>query len=531
MILMAVIALFGVLGLYRLDSEINEAYAGNTFPTSQLWVVRAAQLDVQSGLRRLQATRSVDDVTKTLPEIQTALDAMNRSWVDYHAGTHANEEYRNVDSINTALAEFTSHTTSVMAAFKARNFDAAADLLNRSEDQSDSLTKALSVDASLNLVRSKQIVEGSASTFRNMLLMEIASLSVGVLVASGACAYLLQAFTRLLKQALVIANDIANGQLKNPAVVASGGRSSQLIGALNKMDQKLSAMVRGIKASADSISVTSREIAKANLDLSVRTEEQATSLEETAASMTRLTETVKQNANNAQQANALATSATDIAETGNEAVQSMVGTIKNISSSSSKISEITSVIEGIAFQTNILALNAAVEAARAGEQGRGFAVVASEVRSLAQRSAAAAKEIKELIESSVAMIQNGSKQATEAGANMAQVKWAIKQVSDIVGEIAAASEEQSRGIKQINQAVTQMDEVTQQNAALVEQAATAAQSLEEQATNLKEAVSVFTFADLGSTAQGRRVTKSPSGGIAASNNDGQDSACGLRYDR
>jgi methyl-accepting chemotaxis protein len=186
-------------------------------------------------------------------------------------------------------------------------------------------------------------------------------------------------------------------------------------------------------------------------------------------------------------------------------VQTMVGTIGQISSSSTKISEITGVIEGIAFQTNILALNAAVEAARAGEQGRGFAVVASEVRSLAQRSAAAAKEIKELISSSVTMIQDGAKQATEVSTTMGQVKQAIKQVSDIVGEITAASDEQSRGIEQVNQAVGQMDEVTQQNAALVEQAAAAAQSLEEQANRLKDAVSAFKLADTGTSAPSRTI--------------------------
>lgn len=278
--------------------------------------------------------------------------------------------------------------------------------------------------------------------------------------------------------------------------------------AFNDLLTRVTEVIGSVRRSAESVSVASREIASGNTDLSARTEEQASSLEETAASMTQLTETVKQNADNARQANALATSATELADAGNEAVQGMVGTIENISGSSGKISEITGVIEGIAFQTNILALNAAVEAARAGEQGRGFAVVASEVRSLAQRSSAAAKEIKGLIESSVAMIQDGSKQATEVGATMGQVKQAIKRVSDIVGEITAASEEQSRGIEQVNQAVGQMDEVTQQNAALVEQAAAAAQSLEEQATRLKEAVSVFKVADMGQVAARMEIPQS-----------------------
>ncbi|MDR6423780.1 methyl-accepting chemotaxis protein [Paraburkholderia phenoliruptrix] len=200
---------------------------------------------------------------------------------------------------------------------------------------------------------------------------------------------------------------------------------------------------------------------------------------------------MKQNADNARQANSLADNAAEMAASGNEAVQEMVRTIREISASSSQISEITSLIEGIAFQTNILALNAAVEAARAGEHGRGFAVVASEVRSLAQRSASAAKEIKALIYSSVGMVQDGAKQAGEVGATMGEVKQAIKMVADIVGEISAASEEQRRGIEQVHQAVSQMDEVTQHNAALVEQAAAAAQSLDEQARSLKQAVSVF----------------------------------------
>jgi methyl-accepting chemotaxis protein len=280
---------------------------------------------------------------------------------------------------------------------------------------------------------------------------------------------------------------------QSPRMDEFGHSAVALNGLLDSVMKALSA----VRHAAESVTVASREIASGNTDLSARTEQQAASLEQTAASMTQLTETVKQNADNARQANALAMQATDKADAGNDVVQGMVRTIGEISGSSSKISDITGVIEGIAFQTNILALNAAVEAARAGEQGRGFAVVANEVRSLAQRSAAAAKEIKELIESSVALIRDGEQQANNVDSTMGEVKQAIKQVSDIVGEIAAASEEQSRGIEQISQAVTQMDGVTQQNAALVEQGAAAAQSLEEQARNLHSAVSMFRLADTG----------------------------------
>jgi methyl-accepting chemotaxis protein len=291
-----------------------------------------------------------------------------------------------------------------------------------------------------------------------------------------------------------VAGRIAGGDL-TVDIGATSASAHSLLSVMDIMKSSLARMAGNVRAAAESITVASGEIASGNVDLSARTGEQAAALEQTAASMTELTQTVKQNADSARRANTLAARATDMADNGNHVVQGIVDTIGRISGSSTQISEITGVIESIAFQTNILALNAAVEAARAGEQGRGFAVVASEVRSLAQRSAVAAKEIKTLIGASVALIEDGAAQASDVGATMGEVKQAIKQVSDIVGEIATASEAQGLGIQQVSEAVGQMDKVTQQNAALVEQAAAAAQSLEEQAVNLQHAVSAFKLHD------------------------------------
>ncbi len=266
---------------------------------------------------------------------------------------------------------------------------------------------------------------------------------------------------------------------------------------VNATVENLKKLVEEIKAAVDSISTASSEIASGNANLSQRTEEQASSLEETASSMEELTSTVKQNADNARQANQLAIGSSEIAGRGGEVVKEVVGTMNSINESSKKIVDIISVIDGIAFQTNILALNAAVEAARAGEQGRGFAVVAGEVRNLAQRSAAAAKEIKTLISDSVEKVEDGSKLVDEAGRTMEEIVTSIRRVTDIMAEISAASDEQSSGIEQVNQAVIQMDEVTQQNAALVEEAAAAAESLEEQAQKLSSSVAVFRIEEGG----------------------------------
>ncbi|WP_293776417.1 methyl-accepting chemotaxis protein [uncultured Oxalicibacterium sp.] len=301
--------------------------------------------------------------------------------------------------------------------------------------------------------------------------------------------------TRPLREAVKVAESVAEGDLTaRSSLPVTRDETGMLLSALAAMQENLMRIVSQIRMGTDTIATASSEIASGNLDLSSRTEEQASSLEETASSMEELTSTVKQNADNARQANQLAVAASSVAAKGGTVVSQVVDTMSEINSSSRKIVDIIGVIDGIAFQTNILALNAAVEAARAGEQGRGFAVVATEVRNLAQRSAAAAKEIKALISDSVEKVDAGSKQVAEAGTTMDEIVDGVKRVADIMAEITAASQEQSDGIEQVNTAVTQMDQVTQQNAALVEEAAAAAESLQDQAKNLAQAVSVFRIA-------------------------------------
>ena len=309
-----------------------------------------------------------------------------------------------------------------------------------------------------------------------------------------------------LNEVVRVLSALSKGDLTETITNEYFGTFGQLKDDSNQTVESLKNLIGEIKTAVDSISTASKEIAAGNTDLSQRTEEQASSLEETASSMEQLSSTVKQNAENAKQANQLAAAASTVAVKGGSVVGEVVSTMASINESSRKIVDIISVIDGIAFQTNILALNAAVEAARAGEQGRGFAVVASEVRNLAQRSAAAAKEIKQLISDSVEKVEDGTKQVEEAGKTMEEIVTSVKRVTDIMAEIAAASAEQSSGIEQVNQAITQMDEVTQQNAALVEEAAAAAESLEEQSNGLAESVSVFKLDESG-VSGGRRAAR------------------------
>ncbi|MEO8169789.1 MAG: methyl-accepting chemotaxis protein [Oxalobacteraceae bacterium] len=334
----------------------------------------------------------------------------------------------------------------------------------------------------------RQLAEETYHDARNLMsILGVLAMALGALLAW----WVARSITRPINEAVKVAQTVAAGDLTSRIEVHSKDETGQLLRALKDMNSSLQNIVGQVRIGTDTIATASSQIAAGNLDLSSRTEQQASSLEETASSMEELTSTVKQNGDNARQANQLAASASDVAVKGGQVVSQVVDTMASINESSKKITDIISVIDGIAFQTNILALNAAVEAARAGEQGRGFAVVATEVRNLAQRSAAAAKEIKVLIDDSVEKVDVGSKLVNQAGTTMGEIVASVKRVTDIMGEITAASQEQEAGIGQINQAIAEIDTVTQQNAALVEEAAAAAESLQDQAGNLAHVVSVF----------------------------------------
>ena len=357
----------------------------------------------------------------------------------------------------------------------------------------------------LNAQAALQADSDAQSIFQGARISVLVTMAAAVGLAVFLAVAITRAVTRPAAQAASAALAIAQGELGVPITAHGKDEMGLILQALEEMRSNLSRVVTGVRTSAESVASASAQIASGNNDLSARTEQQASALEETAASMEELGSTVRQNADNARTANQLAMNASTVAAQGGEVVAEVVETMKGINASSNKIADIISVIDGIAFQTNILALNAAVEAARAGEQGRGFAVVASEVRSLAGRSAEAAKEIKSLIMASVERVEQGTLLVDKAGNTMTEVVTAIRRVTDIMGEISAASSEQSAGVDQIGEAVTQMDQATQQNAALVEEMAAAAASLNTQAGELVNAVAVFKLAQDSAYSAGTRL--------------------------
>jgi methyl-accepting chemotaxis protein len=417
-----------------------------------------------------------------------------------------------IKALQDASDAFESGKEALIALARAGDMDGATEYVLRKLTTSQNAYLDLatafanSQDQQLQAEGKKAVADGHTAIELTLIFSALA-----ILLAAAMGYFLTRSITRPLLNAVKVAENVAAGDLTTQIQVNSHDETGQLMQGLKNMNENLLKIVTEVRAGTHAINSASGEIAAGNLDLSSRTEQQASSLEETASAMEQMTATVKQNADNARQANQLAAQASRVAVQGGEVVGEVVNTMEGINASSRKIVDIIAVIDGIAFQTNILALNAAVEAARAGEQGRGFAVVASEVRNLAQRSASAAKEIKSLIDDSVLRVDNGTQLVAKAGATMAEVVSSVKNVTDIVGEIAIASNEQSTGIEEINKAINQMDEVTQQNAALVQEASSAAYSLNEQAERLSQAISIFKVSAATATSAVRKATqvKSP----------------------
>ena len=414
------------------------------------------------------------------------------------------------------LARYDTVREKVLALSGAGELDAARDLLMANQPLIKELVDALAAHHGYNeKLGNAGAAEGIAAAASARWISIVLALSITAAVA-GMGLLLARRIVASLASAIGVARTIASGDLSAQISATSKDEVGQLMTAMGEMSENLVRIVSEVRSGTETINTASGEIAAGNLDLSARTEQQAGSLEETASAMEELTATVRQNSDNARQAKQMAVSASDKAVRGGEVMGDVIRTMEAIDSSSNKIADIISVIDGIAFQTNILALNAAVEAARAGEQGRGFAVVATEVRNLAQRSAAAAKEIKDLIGDSVDKVQAGNRLVEQAGSTMHEVVASVRRVTGIMSEMMSASQEQSAGIEQINIAVTQMDNVTQQNAALVEEAAAAAQAMQEQVNSLNDVVSVFRVGNIaGGRDAGLRVVSRPPPPLAA----------------
>jgi len=489
---------FGIRALYHAQQRFEDVQT-NTLPS--ILDLYSARSDISNQKIRVRDLLLADDADRSV--INRNIDELAKG-LDQHLATYERSDISDdtdrkmLETDKADLQAFRTIQDTFRSKVAAGDIDGAKQMIRSGGvllGASGTLLASINAHVDYNMKLSGQTRQANTEAYTFTFWLLIGIIAAAFLAAAGLG---LQLY-RIVRSGL--------GGLQHTLQEVSRSLDLTLMAKVEHMDEightsvafnalltRVAEVVGEVRGASNSVSVASRQIASGNIDLSARTEQQAASLEETAASMEELTTTVKQNTDSARQASTLAANARDISSRGNEVVARMVGTMGEIAANSTKIAEITSLIEGVAFQTNILALNAAVEAARAGEQGRGFAVVASEVRSLAQRSSSAAKEIKDLITTSVATIHEGSSQAEAVGRSTLESLEAVKQVADIINQIAAASDEQGRGIEQVNQAVSQMDQVTQQNAALVEEAAAAAQSLEEQAGKLDTMVSVFTTA-------------------------------------
>ncbi len=513
MAMVALVALFGIYIAKDTNQSIRTIYHDRLIPLAQLkGIADVYKSGVLGGAN--QVALGTLDAKAAWTEMRKGLAVADSDWAAFTISEHSEEEKRSIASVNASFAKAKPALSELLASLEK------GDRLKTTLVVLDLEGPIHAADKELNQLMVQQLgavkVEyGHADSKYSDSIRVFMAIVVVVLVLGSAAAWLLiKAITVPINAAVNIANHIASGDLTQDIAGAGQSETALMLAALQQMQSSLAGVVSTVRSGSQGVATASSEIAQGNHDLSARTEQQASALQETAASMEELNDNVKHNADNARQANQLALRASTVAGQGGDVVGQVVQTMKLINESSRKIADIISVIDGIAFQTNILALNAAVEAARAGEQGRGFAVVASEVRSLAGRSAQAAREIKSLIGASVERVELGSALVDRAGTTMTEVVSAIRRVTDIMGEISAASLEQASGVAQVGEAISQIDQATQQNAALVEQMAAAASSLMTLANAQVQAVAVFKLGD--GTQGANRPTATKSGNLMLS---------------
>jgi methyl-accepting chemotaxis protein len=502
LVLLVMVTVVGVLRMAQIQNRLDHVVSVNNVVTRLVVDMRNNVSERVTSLRTLTLMTDPADMEPELERFKgqtTKYDALQQKLASKFSEEGSAEEKSLLSQVKDAEGVAMPAIAKASALYLANNaMDATRVMVKEIRPAQkkwlDALDQLGALEDKLN-VQTQADAEAAFYNARNFMMLLLAlAVAIGVAAATFITRGLLKQLGGEPGYTARIATSIAEGDLSVGIDTKSTDRGS-LLAEMKQMRNSLVDIVSQVRRGTHTITTASREIAAGNTDLSSRTEMQASSLEKTASAMEELTSTVKQNADNAREANQLAATASDVARKGGEVVSQVVGTMGEINSSASKIADIIGVIDGIAFQTNILALNAAVEAARAGEQGRGFAVVASEVRNLAQRSAAAAKEIKTLIGDSVEKIGRGSKLVGEAGVTMEEVVDSVKRVTNIMSDIAAASAEQSAGIEQVNLSIIEMDGMTQQNAALVEQAAAAFQSLQDQASELQRVVSIFKLAE------------------------------------
>jgi len=488
--MVALMAGFGFLKVKSTNESITTIYDDRVVPLKQLKIVNDMYAsDIIDAANKVSA--GMVEPRNAAKQVTDATVKAAEQWKAYTATFLTDEEKRGVAQTTDLMAKAQPVIAQLRTALEAGERDKVAALVKPLYEAIDPLGAVLDALVDIQLKEAKAEHDRAEVQYHQTIILFSAVVIFAVALGSAIGWMLIKAISIPLNQVVDIARSVASGNLTLHIDGSGKSETGLALAALKDMQTNLVEVVSTVRVGSEGVAGASSEIAQGNNDLSMRTEQQASALEETAASMEELSSTVKQNADSAKQANQLAQNASSVAIQGGQVVGQVVETMKGINESSRKISDIISVIDGIAFQTNILALNAAVEAARAGEQGRGFAVVASEVRSLAGRSAEAAKEIKTLINASVERVEQGTLLVDKAGVTMAEVVSSIRRVTDIMGEISAASSEQANGVAQVGEAVMQMDQVTQQNAALVEQMAAAASSLKSLAGDQVKAVSVF----------------------------------------